>query len=94
MFHGLGRTRLPSLNSPSHYDLTIKTDLKQSLFQGKVEIECADPTASSVARHQTRLMQDRPNTAWMSMKPQTTLCVPSPSPIRDQAAQGTLYQQG
>ena len=25
---------------PSHYDLTIKTDLKTLTFEGKVEIEC------------------------------------------------------
>lgn len=33
--------RLPSDVKPIHYDLTVKTDLEELIFQGYVKIRCA-----------------------------------------------------
>lgn len=40
--------RLPTDVKPTHYDLVIRTDLKQSKFDGVVKVQCADKRLPNV----------------------------------------------
>ena len=51
--------RLPPNVQPSHYDLTIRTNLENQTFDGFVDVQCVTDLISSASKSHLRLSQPR-----------------------------------